>query len=117
MAWLPWYSMVLRLCMHTCWCASAGEGRVHVCLRFHRDQLTEACRNEETKLAAREYRDIRLRPKLNKLCSEEKAVYCKVGLGGDRDAGRSTSSSKVLGKHRFRRKGLLGVSACSAVRP
>lgn len=31
------------------------------------------------KLAALEYRDIRLRPKLNKLCSEEKAVYCKVG--------------------------------------
>ena len=29
------------------------------------------------KLAAIEYRDIRLRPKLNKMCSEEKAVYCK----------------------------------------
>ena len=29
------------------------------------------------KLAAVEYRDIRLRPKLNKLCSEEKVVYCK----------------------------------------
>lgn len=25
-----------------------------------------------------EYRDIRLRPKLNKVCSEERAVYCKV---------------------------------------
>jgi Golgi apparatus protein 1 len=57
----------------------AGEGRVHQCLRYNRDKLTEACRNEEMKLAALEYRDIRLRPKLNKLCSEEKAVYCKVG--------------------------------------
>ncbi|KAG2435442.1 hypothetical protein HYH02_011942 [Chlamydomonas schloesseri] len=54
-----------------------GEGRVHQCLRYNRDKLTEQCRNEEMKLAALEYRDIRLRPKLNKLCSEEKAVYCK----------------------------------------
>jgi len=54
-----------------------GEGRVHACLRFNRDKISERCRVEETKLAAVEYRDIRLRPKLNKLCSEEKAVYCK----------------------------------------
>eukprot|EP00195_Chlamydomonas_chlamydogama_P004977 CAMPEP_0202901334 /NCGR_PEP_ID=MMETSP1392-20130828/14194_1 /ASSEMBLY_ACC=CAM_ASM_000868 /TAXON_ID=225041 /ORGANISM="Chlamydomonas chlamydogama, Strain SAG 11-48b" /LENGTH=885 /DNA_ID=CAMNT_0049587883 /DNA_START=46 /DNA_END=2703 /DNA_ORIENTATION=- len=54
-----------------------GEGRVHQCLRFNRDKISERCRNEEMKLAAIEYRDIRLRPKLNKLCSEEKAVYCK----------------------------------------
>lgn len=52
---------------------------MHQCLRYNRDKLTEQCRNEEMKLAALEYRDIRLRPKLNKLCSEEKAVYCKVG--------------------------------------
>ena len=40
------------------------------------------------KLAAIEYRDIRLRPKLNKLCSEEKAVYCKVcGWGCKRREG------------------------------
>ncbi|GFH19709.1 uncharacterized protein HaLaN_16706 [Haematococcus lacustris] len=54
-----------------------GDGRIHVCLRFHRNKISERCRNEEMKLAAVEYRDIRLRPKLNKLCSEEKAVYCK----------------------------------------
>ena len=54
-----------------------GEGRVHQCLRFNKDKLTDKCRNEEMKLAAVEYRDIRLRPKLNKLCSEEKVVYCK----------------------------------------
>jgi hypothetical protein len=51
---------------------------VHQCLRFNRDKISERCRNEEMKLAAIEFRDIRLRPKLNKLCSEEKAVYCKV---------------------------------------
>jgi hypothetical protein len=33
---------------------------------------------EETKLAAIEYSDIRLATKMNELCSEEKAVYCKV---------------------------------------
>ncbi|GAX77303.1 hypothetical protein CEUSTIGMA_g4749.t1 [Chlamydomonas eustigma] len=54
-----------------------GEGRVHTCLRFNKDKISERCRNEEMKLAALEYRDIRLRPKLNKMCSEEKAVYCK----------------------------------------
>ncbi len=52
---------------------------MHSCLRFNLNKLSENCRNEEMKLAAIEYRDIRLRPKLNKLCSEEKAVYCKVG--------------------------------------
>lgn len=51
---------------------------MHQCLRYNKDKLSERCRNEEMKLAALEYRDIRLRPKLNKLCSEEKAVYCKV---------------------------------------
>lgn len=54
-----------------------GEGRVHQCLRFHREFISEPCRNEENKLSQVEYRDIRLRPKLNKLCSEERAVYCK----------------------------------------
>ena len=62
----------------------AGEGRVHQCLRFNKDKISERCRNEEMKLAAIEYRDIRLRPKLNKQCSEEKAVYCKVSGAGER---------------------------------
>jgi Golgi apparatus protein 1 len=60
-----------------------GEGRVHQCLRMHRDELSPKCKQEEMKLAAIEYRDIRLRPKLNKLCSEEKAVYCKVSAEMD----------------------------------
>ena len=55
----------------------AGEGRVHQCLRDHMDQLTEGCRQEELKLNIIQSRDIRLRPKLNKLCSEEIAIFCK----------------------------------------
>ena len=55
----------------------AGEGRVHSCLREKLDQLTEGCRREELKLNIIQSRDIRLRPKLNKLCSEEIAVMCK----------------------------------------
>jgi Golgi apparatus protein 1 len=51
---------------------------VHQCLRFNRNKISDRCREEEMKLAAIEYRDIRLRPRLNKLCSEERAVYCKV---------------------------------------
>jgi Golgi apparatus protein 1 len=51
---------------------------VHQCLRFNRNKISDRCREEEMKLAAVEYRDIRLRPRLNKLCSEERAVYCKV---------------------------------------
>jgi hypothetical protein len=43
--------------------------------------LSEACAREESKLQALEYRDIRLKPKLAKVCSEERAVYCKVGGG------------------------------------
>ena len=56
----------------------AGEGRVHQCLRYHLSYLSERCKKEELKLQAVEYRDIRLRPKLNKVCSQERAAYCKV---------------------------------------
>ena len=50
---------------------------MHQCLRDQRDKLTENCRREELKLNIIQSRDIRLRPKLNKLCSEEIAVFCK----------------------------------------
>ena len=50
---------------------------MHSCLRDKLDQLTEGCRREELKLNIIQSRDIRLRPKLNKLCSEEIAVLCK----------------------------------------
>lgn len=56
----------------------AGEGRVHTCLRFNLKFLSERCAAEENKLSAVEFRDIRLRPKLAKVCSEERVVYCKV---------------------------------------
>ena len=55
----------------------AGEGRVHQCLRDSFSKLTEACRKEELKLNIIQARDVRLRPKLNKACSEEIAVFCK----------------------------------------
>ncbi|KAK9797745.1 hypothetical protein WJX73_005342 [Symbiochloris irregularis] len=54
-----------------------GQGRVHVCLWDNKDKLTEDCRREELKLKIIQSRDIRLRPKLNKLCSEEISVFCK----------------------------------------
>jgi hypothetical protein len=44
--------------------------------------LSPACAKEEGKLQALEYRDIRLKPKLAMVCSEERAVYCKVGCYG-----------------------------------
>lgn len=34
---------------------------MHSCLRYNKDKISEKCRNEEMKLAAIEYRDIRLR--------------------------------------------------------
>ncbi len=55
----------------------AGEGRVHQCLRDNFQKLTDGCRKEELKLNIIQSRDVRLRPKLNKACSEEIAVYCK----------------------------------------
>ena len=55
----------------------AGEGRVHQCLRDSFQKLTDGCRKEELKLNIIQSRDVRLRPKLNKACSEEIAVYCK----------------------------------------
>jgi Golgi apparatus protein 1 len=51
---------------------------VHICLRFNRDKISERCWREEQKLQTMERKDIRLLPRLNKLCSEERAVYCKV---------------------------------------
>lgn len=64
-------------------CVLLGEGRVHQCLRDHMDQLTEGCRQEELKLNIIQSRDVRLRPKLNKLCSEEIAIFCKEVQPGE----------------------------------
>lgn len=55
----------------------AGEGRVHQCLRDNFQKLQDGCRKEELKLNIIQSRDVRLRPKLQKACSEEIAVFCK----------------------------------------
>ncbi|KAG1672451.1 hypothetical protein FOA52_013237 [Chlamydomonas sp. UWO 241] len=55
---------------------SPGNGRVHACLRDNMGKISKRCAKEELKLQAKEMSDIRLRPKLNRACSEEKAVYC-----------------------------------------
>jgi len=53
-----------------------GKGRVHECLRNHRDKLSKQCAAEELKLNIIQSSDIRLRPGF-KDCSEEMNVYCK----------------------------------------
>lgn len=47
------------------------------------DSLSEGCRQEELKLNIIQSRDVRLRPKLNKLCAEEIVVFCKDIQPGD----------------------------------
>lgn len=69
---------------------------MHLCLRYNKDKISDTCAKEEMKLAALEYRDIRLRPKLNKLCSEEKAVYCKVGEGRVRAGVRGAAGRRHM---------------------
>jgi Golgi apparatus protein 1 len=54
-----------------------GEGRVHACLRDNRDKISEACAAEELKLEKIESESTELQPKLSKLCSEERSVFCK----------------------------------------
>ena len=48
------------------------------CLRAHRETLSEACRTEELKLNIVQARDMRLRPKLRKLCAQEIATHCST---------------------------------------
>ena len=70
----------------------AGEGRVHQCLRDSFEKLTDGCRKEELKLNIIQSRDVRLRPKLNKACSEEIAVYCKDVETGEHAAAAPSSA-------------------------
>lgn len=61
-----------------------GEGRVHQCLRDNREKISEACAAEELKLEKIESESTELQPRLNKLCSEERTVFCssvKPGRG------------------------------------
>lgn len=50
---------------------------MHACLREHTDALTPGCRSAEESLQLIQSRDVRLRPVLSRLCSEEIAVLCK----------------------------------------
>lgn len=54
------------------------------CLRKHRVDLSEDCRKEELKLNIIQARDVRLRPKLRKLCSQEIATHCSTVKPGVR---------------------------------
>lgn len=54
-----------------------GEGRVHACLRHQMNFLSDACRAEESKLSAAEYKDIRLKPRLARACGQERAAFCR----------------------------------------
>ena len=47
------------------------------CLREHREDLSDACRKEELHLNIIQARDVRLRPKLRKICAHEMAAHCK----------------------------------------
>ena len=50
---------------------------MHQCLRDSFQKLTDGCRKEELKLNIIQSRDVRLRPKLNKACSDEITVFCQ----------------------------------------
>lgn len=54
-----------------------GDGRVLDCLRNNRANLNERCRKEELRLSQLQAKDVRLRPRLMKLCGEEMVVFCK----------------------------------------
>ena len=54
-----------------------GEGRVHECLRAHRDRLSDVCRREELLLEEQEAETVELRPGIVRVCREERAVFCK----------------------------------------
>ena len=44
-----------------------GEGRVHECLRSHRDELGDTCRKEELLLEEQEAETVELRPGIMKV--------------------------------------------------
>lgn len=50
---------------------------MHQCLRDNFQKLQDGCRKEELKLNIIQSRDVRLRPKLNKACSDEITVFCQ----------------------------------------
>jgi len=59
-----------------------GAGRVHECLREHKEEVSPECAAQELKLQIIQSSDIRLRPGMMRDCSEEAAVYCKKVVPG-----------------------------------
>ncbi|KAJ9518654.1 hypothetical protein QJQ45_018663 [Haematococcus lacustris] len=84
-----------------------GEGRVHQCLRAHRNQLSEDCRKEELLLeelargvccaasshvmllarvgildSAQEAESVELQPGLMKVCKDERSMFCQSVVPG-----------------------------------
>ncbi|PNH09949.1 Golgi apparatus protein 1 [Tetrabaena socialis] len=55
---------------------SAGEGRVHECLRSHRTELSDTCRREELLLEEHEADTVELRPGLLRICRAERRAFC-----------------------------------------
>eukprot|EP00854_Cymbomonas_tetramitiformis_P007173 gene7173-8552_t len=72
---------VKRLCKGV----SGGSGKVHECLRRKEAELSAECKEAEKKAEAAEAEDIRLKPELERVCSEAITVHCKdVAPGGGR---------------------------------
>ncbi len=57
------------------------------CLRAHREDLSAACRAEELHLNIVQARDVRLRPKLRRICAHEVTTHCKDVKPGLRPPG------------------------------
>lgn len=51
-----------------CSTEEAGGGRVHACLRLHRDELSDGCAAEELKLEIEESSSFELRTNLKQVC-------------------------------------------------
>lgn len=88
---------------------------MHTCLWDNKDGLTESCRREELKLKILQSRDIRLRPKLNKLCSGEITGFCKdVKPGAHPPPSLVTCPSPL---HHFNRRSMVSIPCwiCSLV--
>lgn len=64
----------------------AGEGRTLACLRVHLAALQPACKKEQLRLNVMAAADVRLRPKLQKLCGVEIAAFCFDVKPGDPSA-------------------------------
>ena len=54
-----------------------GDGKVHMCLVEHQDQLSTACRAETNHLSMTAATNVDLSPSLGQACAPERAAHCK----------------------------------------